>query len=210
MMAQRLTSAARPGNLAALSARRVPMGRAARPLFTGNQRTMQNVSRYLVKAALLSATLTFVALPDMARAQSGSAGGSIGNDEKSLSGSREAPRAVEPSNPARARKPEAEEPRRASRNSGGGGNGGGNYDGVWILSSVGTPCGGASETVVITSGRIVGEYGAGQVGSNGSATGYGAAGGITWKSTGRFSARGASGSFVRSDGCTGRWTGSKQ
>lgn len=206
MTTQRLTSAERPGNLVARSARCVPMDRAAKTLFTGNQRTMQNVIRYLVRAALLSAALAVVALPGMARAQSGSAGGSIGNDEKSLSGSREAPRAVEPSNPARARKSEAEEPRRASRNSGGGGN----YDGVWILSSAGTPCGGASETVVITSGRIVGEYGAGQVSPNGSATGYGAAGGITWKSTGRFSARGASGSFVRSDGCTGRWTGSKQ
>ena len=41
----------------------------------------------LVSAAVASAAL----------AQSGSAGGSIGNDEKSLSGSREAPRSVEPS-----------------------------------------------------------------------------------------------------------------
>jgi hypothetical protein len=37
-----------------------------------------------------------------------SAGGSIGNDEKSLSGPREKPRAVEPSKPARRAKPEAE------------------------------------------------------------------------------------------------------
>jgi hypothetical protein len=190
--------------------RGVPMGPAARTVFIGNKCIMQNVIRYLVKVALLSATLAIVALPGMARAQSGSAGGSIGNDEKSLSGSREAPRAVEPSKPARRSKPEAEEPRRASRKSGGGDNAGGNFDGVWVLSSVGTPCGAASETVVISSGKVVGQYGTGQVSPNGSATGFGAAGGITWNSTGRFSARGASGSFRRSDGCVGSWTGSKQ
>ena len=80
---------------------------------------MQKITRYLGKAAVLSATLAVVALPGQAGAQSGSAGGSIGNDEKSLSGSREAPRAVETSRPARRSKPEAEEPRRASRKSGG-------------------------------------------------------------------------------------------
>jgi uncharacterized caspase-like protein len=54
---------------------------------------------------------------------------SIGNDEKSLSGSREAPRSVESSKPARRGKSEADAPRGASRNSGGGG-GGGNFDGA--------------------------------------------------------------------------------
>ena len=64
----------------------------------------------------LCAFLISVAIPTTATlAQSGSAGGSIGNDEKSLSGSRQAPRAVEPSKPARRAKPESEEPRRASR-----------------------------------------------------------------------------------------------
>jgi hypothetical protein len=93
---------------------------------------------------------------DLARAQSGSAGGSIGNDEKSLSGSRETPRATEPSKPARRSKTETEAPSRASRKSGGGGNGGGNIDGAWVLTSVGTPCGSSSDTVVISSGKMVG------------------------------------------------------
>ena len=205
-----MTRAARPANLAALSAPRVPLGPAASTLFIRNRCIMQNVIRYLVKAALMSAALAVVALPGVARAQSGSAGGSIGNDEKSLSGTREAPRAVEPSKPARRSKPEAEEPRRASRKSGGVGNSGGNFDGAWAVSSVGTPCGGASEAVVITSGRIVGQYSSGHVSPNGSATSSGAAGGITWNSSGRFSARSASGSFRRSDGCVGSWTASKQ
>ena len=69
-------------------------------LFFGNQCILTNLIRYLTKAVLLSATLAIVALPGLARAQSGSAGGSIGNDEKSLSGSRETPRAAEPSKPA--------------------------------------------------------------------------------------------------------------
>ena len=132
---------------------------------------MQNVIRYLEKAALLSATLAVAALPGLAGAQSGSAGGSIGNDEKSLSGSRETPRAVESSKPSRRSNREAEEPRRASRKSGGGGN----LDGAWVLTSVGSPCGTSSDTVVITGSRMVGQYGTAQVSPNGSTSGIGAA-----------------------------------
>lgn len=180
------------------------MGPAARTLFIGHQFIMQNVIRFIVKAALLSA---IVALPDMARAQSGSAGGSIGNDEKSLSGSRTTPRAVEPEKPARRSKPEAEAPRRAPRSSGGGG---GNLDGAWVLTSVGTPCASSTDTVVVTSGRMVGQYGTGQVSSNGSVSGTGSAGSLSWTMSRRFSGRSGGGSFRRSDGCAGSWTGSKQ
>lgn len=167
---------------------------------------MQNVIRYLGKAAVLSATLVVIALPIPAGAQSGSVGGSIGNDEKSLSGSREAPRAVETSKPARRSKPEAAEPRRAPRKSGGGGN----LDGAWVLTSVGSPCGSSSDTVVITGNRLVGQYGTAQVSPNGSTSGIGAAGSLTWSMSGRFSGRSGSGTFRRSDGCVGSWTGSKQ
>ncbi len=95
-----MTSAARPANLTAISVRCVAGRPAARTLFIGNQHIMQNVIRYLAKGALLSATIAVVALPGLAHAQSGSAGGSIGNDEKSLSGSREAPPAAGPSKSA--------------------------------------------------------------------------------------------------------------
>lgn len=167
---------------------------------------MQTVTRYLGKAAVLSAALAVVAFPSPAGAQSGSVGGSIGNDEKSLSGSREAPRAVETSKPARRSKPEAAEPRRAPRKSGGGGN----LDGAWVLTSVGSPCGSSSDTVVITGNRLVGQYGTAQVSPNGSTSGIGAAGSLTWSMSGRFSGRSGSGTFRRSDGCVGSWTGSKQ
>lgn len=154
--------------------------------------------------------LVSVAMPTgPALAQSGSGGGSIGNDEKSLSGSREAPRSVEPQKPARRSKPEAEETRRAPRKSGGSGGGGGNFDGAWAVVSVG--CGGTTNgAIIITSGKILGDGLSGQVGPNGSATAVGAAGGVTWNSSGRFASRSGSGSFRRSDGCVGSWTASKQ
>ncbi|MDO9058051.1 MAG: hypothetical protein Q7U92_03385 [Bradyrhizobium sp.] len=147
-----------------------------------------------------------------ARAQSGSAGGSIGNDEKSVSGSRQSPRAVEPEKPARQSKPKAEKPRRAARESSGGSGGGsgGNFDGAWVAHSTGTPCGAATERFVISGGRISGELSSGQVSPNGSTRSGGSASGLTWNSTGRFSGRSGSGTFVRSDGCRGRWTASKQ
>src|SRR6185503_6457193 len=103
---------------------------------------------------LLALLIPLVCGSGLAYAQSGSAGGSIGNDEKSLSGSREAPRATEA--PARRNKSEAEEPRRASRKSGGGG--GNSFDGAWIVSSVGVTCSGtSSNAVVVTSGKIIGQ-----------------------------------------------------
>ena len=157
----------------------------------------------------LHALLISVAISGAAVAQSGSAGGSIGNDEKSLSGSREKPRAVESSRPARRAKPESDEPRRASRKGGGGG-GVGHFDGAWVVVAMGTPCGSSTERVVISGGRITGEWSSGQVSPNGSSTGHGSAGGLSWTSSGRMTAQSGSGSFVRSDGCTGRWTSSRQ
>ena len=150
--------------------------------------------------------------PATALAQSGSAGGSIGNDEKSVSGSRQTPRAVETEKPVRRSKPQPEEPRRAARKSGGdgAGGGGGNFDGAWVAHSVGTTCGAATERFVVSGGRLSGELSSGQVSPNGSTTSGGSASGLTWNSSGRFSGRSGSGTFVRSDGCTGRWTASKQ
>jgi hypothetical protein len=172
---------------------------------------MQNVIRRSIRTGLVSLLLLVGFGAGLALAQSGSAGGSIGNDEKSLSGSRQTPRAVESEKPARKNKPEAEEPRRASRKSGGGsGGGGGNLDGAWVLTSVGSPCGTSSDTVVIAGSRMVGQYGTAQVSPNGSTSGIGAAGGLTWTMSGRLSGRSGSGTFRRSDGCAGSWTGSKQ
>jgi hypothetical protein len=173
---------------------------------------MQNVIRRSIRTGLVSLLLLVGFGAGLALAQSGSAGGSIGNDEKSLSGSRQTPRAVESEKPARKNKPEAEEPRRASRKSGGGsgGGGGGNFDGAWVAVAVGTPCGSSTERFVISGGSVSGELSSGQVSPNGSTRTGGSVSGLSWTSTGRFSGRTGSGSFVRSDGCSGRWTASKQ
>ena len=173
---------------------------------------MQNLILRSIGTGLVSLLLLVGFGAGLALAQSGSAGGSIGNDEKSLSGSRQTPRAVESEKPARKNKPEAEEPRRASRKSGGGasGGGGGNFDGAWVAVAVGTPCGSSTERFVISGGSLSGELSSGQVSPNGSTRTGGSVSGLSWTSTGRFSGRTGSGSFVRSDGCSGRWTASKQ
>jgi hypothetical protein len=169
---------------------------------------MPNAIRRGIRIWPLCATLAIAIAPGSALAQSGSAGGSIGNDEKSLSGSRQAPRSVEPERPARRSKPEAEERRSSSRKSGGGA---GTFDGAWIINSVGVTCSGSSTTaVVVSSGRIIGEGLSGTISPNGASRAVGNYGGITVISTGRTSARSGSGTFKRSDGCVGRWTSSKQ
>jgi hypothetical protein len=168
---------------------------------------MQNAVQHSIRIGLFSLLIS-VAFEASAYAQSGSAGGSIGNDEKSLSGSRAKPRAVESERPARHSKPRAEpaEPRRAARKSGGGV--GGNFDGAWVARSQG--CGGSSERFTISSGRISGELSSGSVSPNGSTRSGGSVSGLSWSSSGRFSGRSGSGTFTRSDGCSGTWRASKQ
>lgn len=168
---------------------------------------MQNMFRDGFLTALFSALLLSTLGPTAALAQSGSSGGSIGNDEKSLSGSRDTPRAIESSRPARRSKPADEEPRRAARKSGGGGGGG--VDGAWVVTSVG--CGGTgSGAIVITSGRIIGEGLTGSVSASGAARSVYQANGLTSIGSGRLSGRSGAGTFRRSDGCGGTWSAIKQ
>lgn len=159
--------------------------------------------RNLFLASILAGAL---AAPP-AFAQSGSAGGSIGNDEKSLSGSR-SDRSAEPAAPARRSKPAAEE-RSSARRSGGGGGGGGSFDGAWIVTSVG--CGGStSGAVVVSSGKVIGEGVTGTVSPSGSVSTQGQGQGVTFTGAGRLSGRSGSGTWRRSDGCGGTWTSAKQ
>ena len=168
---------------------------------------MQNTARRTIKTTLLCIASIFAIGAGGAFAQ-GSAGGSIGNDEKSLSGSRSTPRAIETQKPVRRSKPEAESPRRASRSSGGGG-GGGNFDGAWMVTSVG--CGGSSTgAVVVTSGRVIAQGVSGTVSVSGGVRTVGNFDGVAVTSSGRLSSRSGGGSFRRSDGCNGTWTASKQ
>jgi hypothetical protein len=170
---------------------------------------MPNAFQRSIRIGLLSLLISIAFGTSGSLAQSGSAGGSIGNDEKSLSGSRAKPRAVETEQPARRSKPrpEREEPRRASHRSGGGG--GGNFDGAWMVTSV--ACGGSSTgAVVVTSGRIIAQGVSGTVSPSGGVRTVGNFNGVAVTSSGRLSGRSGSGSFKRSDGCNGTWTASKQ
>jgi hypothetical protein len=164
---------------------------------------MQSIMRRRINFTLLTVSLAIGIGAGNALAQSGGAGGNIGNDDKSLSGTRSA----EPERPSRRSRPEAEEPRRsAPRRSGGGGN----FDGAWVVNSVGNPCGSSATAIVVTSGRIIGDGLSGAVGPSGAASSVGHYGSITVISSGHFSARSGSGTFKRSDGCVGTWAVSKQ
>ena len=167
---------------------------------------MRNAIRCSMGIGLLSLVMSTMVGPVTSFAQ-GSAGGSVGNDEKSLSGSRDAPRAVE--SPARRSrsKPESAEPRRAARTGGGGS--GGNFDGAWVVNSVG--CGSITRgAVVVTSGRVIGEGVTGTISANGAVRTVGNYNGIVVNSSGRVSSRSGSGTFQQSNGCGGTWTASKQ
>jgi hypothetical protein len=176
---------------------------------------MQNVTRpdmnrlkairFGIWIASLSAALAINL--GMALAESGSAGGDIGNDDKSISGSRPEPSAERERSAHRSR--EVEEPRRPSRASGGGG---GNFDGAWSYTGVGTNCqGSGSGAVVIAGGRVTAAGVNGQVSSSGAyhvvAVGND---GVVLTAVGHLSASSGSGTFKRSDGCIGRWAAVRQ
>jgi hypothetical protein len=172
--------------------------------------SMTILVRSRISAILFGLALAITINPATTYAQ-GSAGGSIGNDDKAVSGSRSEPRSAAPARWSRRNKSEEEPRRSASRRSGGGGGGGGSLDGAWVVSSAGVTCSDTyTETVVVTSGRIIGANGSGTVGPSGSVRGVGNYSGIIVRSQGRMAGRTGSGTFQRSDGCSGRWTSSKQ
>ena len=165
---------------------------------------MQTTLQRSIKTALLCMPFIVAIGIGCAFAQ-GSAGGSIGNDEKSLSGTREAPRSVE--GPARRSRSEPAEPRRAAPRSSGGG--GGNFDGAWVVNSVG--CGSTTGgAVVVTSGRVIGGGVTGTISPRGAVRTTGNFNGVVVTSSGHVSSRSGSGSFSQSNGCGGTWTASKQ
>ena len=164
---------------------------------------MQIAVRHAIPIALLALLIPAAFGAGPGYAQSGSSGGSIGNDEKSLSGSRES----EPARPSRRSQPEADQQRPAGRKGGGGGN----FDGAWMVYARGVTCQGtSSNAVVVTSGKIIGETARGTVSPDGKVYGTSTGNGITVTTTGRLSGRSGGGTFRQTDGCTGTWTASKQ
>lgn len=134
-------------------------------------------------------------------AQSGSMGGSIGNREKSLSGTRE----VDNERPTQHSKPKRNQREAPTRRSGGGGN----FDGVWTVVSRG--CSGAGTgSITVAGGRIVGQGVSGSISANGairSVVNLGN-GGVSIGS-GHARGRTASGVYRQTDGCSGRFTAVK-
>lgn len=144
-------------------------------------------------------SLLALATAASALAQSGSAGGSIGNDEKSLSGSRPN-RSTEPALSTRRSKPATEEPRPSRRVSRDGG-GAGAYDGSWIFNGTSTNCQGSGSGAFTVSGTrvTVAGGGGGSVSPSGSFQATTVTGGVTLTARGRLSGSSGGGSYTRSD-----------
>lgn len=162
-------------------------------------RRNQLVKRTSGVAAMIAALAVSTAAVN---AQSGSVGGAIGKEDKSISGTQAPARSLPTQQPAGPKTP-----RRASAGSGGGG---GSFDGIWTFVGVSSGNCGGTVTLTISGGRTAGEGFSGTVSSNGVINVVGAANGISGVSTGRLSARGGSGTWQQSDGCTSRWTAMKQ
>jgi hypothetical protein len=136
----------------------------------------------------------------------GATGGSLGNDNKTLSGSSSEPRAAKPARPPRSEQRAAPARRGASE-----GGSAARFDGMWQITFTGQSavCAGktASSTLTISGGSV---GGGGSISPSGVLQGVGSSGSVSAVMTGRLSGRGGGGSMQMSNGCTGRWTASKQ
>jgi hypothetical protein len=150
-------------------------------------------------AAVLA--LCLYAAPALAQ---GSTGGSIGKQDKSISGDQDGggSRSTSRERPSKSE-------RSSSRSRSGGGSG--NFDGTWNGASFGRTCSDKTTGVVaISGGRMAGDGFSGTVTGGGSVSGVWAGSGLTATVSGRISGSSGSGSFRRSDGCVGTWTLVKQ
>jgi len=83
------------------------------------------------------------------------------------------------------------------------------FDGRWMFTSAGCKHTG-SLVAIIRSGRIIVRGGSGQVEPDGTLHSVGAGGGMTLTAEGHLSGGTGSGTFDRSDGCTGTWIAIKR
>jgi hypothetical protein len=83
------------------------------------------------------------------------------------------------------------------------------FDGRWIFTGAG--CRGAgSVSALIKSGKVIVRGGGGNVTPDGIIHTVGAGNGLTLTAEGRLSGDSGSGTYDRSDGCSGTWIGIKQ
>lgn len=139
-------------------------------------------------------------------------GGSIGKQDKSVSGGGDDSGGSRSTSHSRERERPSHSERSSKRErGGGGGGGGGNFDGTWASASAGRTCSDRTSAVVaISGGNMVSDGFTGRVSSSGSVSGVWAGSGLSAKVSGHMSGRSGSGTFTRSDGCVGTWTLSKQ
>ena len=144
------------------------------------------------------ALVVAAALPDPAPALAqGSTGGSIGKQDKSVSGEQDSPRSS----------PRKESPKRERSG------GSGNFDGTWTSVAISNNgCTGTSKaTVTISGGSVTTNDGlSGTVSGSGAMRAVWSGKGMTGTLSGRFSGQTGQGTFSRSDGCSGSWSMSKQ
>ena len=155
----------------------------------------KRVVAWLLAGVSLAALHDGAAQADNVRlAQAGSYGGSIGMQDKSVSGEEAAPRAAPRRAPAR-------EPRREATN----------YDGTWTVQSTGQNCAiNTSAAVIVQGRRVFGQGGTGTVSASGAVSTVGSIGALSVTGRGQLSGRSGSGTFRQSDGCVGRWIAVKQ
>jgi hypothetical protein len=159
---------------------------------------MWNISRITSNMALLCAALAVAVGADLARAES--TGGSIGSNEKTLSGAVKEPHSAAPERS----EGRSQRARRSSPQGGGGGGGGvARFDGTWtFVTSAGCRASG-NGSVTVSRGQISGGGLSGTVSSNGAFRIVSNAGGITVTGGGRVAGGTGSGRYRESGGCTG-------
>ena len=163
------------------------------------------VGRFAFGAGLALAVALLFQLSAVPALAQGATGGSIGKQDKSISGDQDGG--------SRSTSREREKPSRSERSkrSGGGGGGTSSFDGQWASASFGRTCPEkTTSTVVISGGNMVSEGFSGRVTSSGSVSGVWAGSGLSATVSGRISGQRGSGTFRRSDGCVGGWTLVKQ
>ena len=89
---------------------------------------------------------------------------------------------------------------------------GGGFDGRWVLTGTSTNCQGSGSGAFRVSGTrvVVAGGGGGQVSRSGAFRASTVVDGVRLTATGRLSGSRGSGSYRRSDGCTGRWNAVRQ
>jgi hypothetical protein len=144
----------------------------------------QHIVRSSLPIAALAASLLFGACRPVS-AQPGSAGGSIDDSDRNLSGPR---------------KDETDQSGNGDVES---------FNGTWLFAGIGCHSSGVLPAI-ISHGKLIVPNGSGRVDPDGTINTIGYVNGVTQTAVGRLLGNAGSGTFKRSNGCRGTWTAIKQ